>query len=361
MKKVLIIGPMPEPTTGVSLANKVVVENFKKHEIFKVQTINTSYNKFDDKLGVFSLSKALFFLKLNFLAYKIFKADTIYLTPGQTFFGVAKYTLFILLAKLLRKEIIAHIHGNYLGTEFKQLKGVKKAAFKSLLSHTNKGIVLSESLKDNLTPFIEDQNIHVLFNFVEDYLFTADNPQDKKIISQPRIIFLSNLMEEKGIFDLLEALKILEESNVNFKAKIAGNIDKSNQNKCETYFNSLKNVKYVGVVGGQEKKELLDWGKIFILPTYYKMEGQPISILEAMATENIVLTTKHAGIPDVFSDKKNGFYIEKRNPKDIVDKIQYIINNEKSSKEIMKENLILANKKHKVSNFISNLKAIFEA
>jgi len=30
------------------------------------------------------------------------------------------------------------------------------------------------------------------------------------------------------------------------------------------------------------------------------MEGQPISILEAMATGNIILTTNHAGIPDIF-------------------------------------------------------------
>ena len=201
----------------------------------------------------------------------------------------------------------------------------------------------------------------MLFNFVEDYLFNDRKSLQTNVLSEIRIIFLSNLMEEKGIFDVLECLKILEESGFSFKAKIAGNIDKTNQTKCEVYFKDLKNVGYCGVVKGEEKKALLEWGNIFVLPTYYKMEGQPISILEAIATGNIILTTKHAGIPDVFENKKNGFYVKKRNPKDIADKIQYIYNNKDISRQIMQENFVLAKQKYRVSNFINNLKAIFEA
>ncbi|MFT4801037.1 MAG: hypothetical protein ACI93N_000802, partial [Flavobacteriaceae bacterium] len=68
MKKILIIGPIPQPTTGVSLANKVVVENLSKTGVFKIDYINTSYNKFDENLGAFSLSKLFYFLKLNLFA-----------------------------------------------------------------------------------------------------------------------------------------------------------------------------------------------------------------------------------------------------------------------------------------------------
>ena len=72
MLKVLLIGPLPEPTTGVSLANKVVFESFKKTEGYQIDFINTSLDRFDESLGALSLYKIWFYLKLNFFAYKIF-------------------------------------------------------------------------------------------------------------------------------------------------------------------------------------------------------------------------------------------------------------------------------------------------
>ncbi|WP_298901094.1 glycosyltransferase family 4 protein [uncultured Psychroserpens sp.] len=363
MKKILIIGPIPEPTTGVSLANKVVADNLIEHDGFSVDTINTSYNKFDENLGAFSLSKFLFYLKLNFFAYKIFKANIIYITPGQTFFGVVKYTLFIALSKLAGKELITHIHGNYVGKEYGLLKGLKKQIFKILLSKTSKGIVLSESLTGNMSPFIPKDNIFVLYNFVENYLFPTSNEVKEKVQSfkKPKIVFLSNLMEEKGIFALLEALKILENEGVDYEAKIAGHIDASNKDKVTAYFDDLKHTTYCGVVRGQEKKDLLIWANTFILPTWYTMEGQPISILEAMATANVVLTTNHAGIPDIFKASINGFYVNKNDPNSIVNMVKTLSDNHESSNKIQEHNFNEAKEKYKVKSFIDNAVSIFRA
>ena len=102
-----------------------------------------------------------------------------------------------------------------------------------------------------------------------------------------RIFYLSNLMKEKGIFCLLNALKNLEKNNIIYKAKIAGNIDQKYSKEILNLFTELKNAEYIGVVNGDDKKNLLKWGNVFVLPTFYKMEGQPISILEAMATGNV--------------------------------------------------------------------------
>ena len=148
MNKILLIGPFPNPTTGVSLANKIVYQGLNLVDDIKVDFINTSYYKFDENLGAFSLSKFFFNLKLALYSYKIFKSDIVYITPGQTFFGVLKYAVFIILTSLLNKQLITHIHGNYLGKEYQNLKGVKKKIFKNLLNKTSKGIVLSESLTD---------------------------------------------------------------------------------------------------------------------------------------------------------------------------------------------------------------------
>ena len=102
--------------------------------------------------------------------------------------------------------------------------------------------------------------IYVLYNFVEDYLFVNEEVICEKLENaKPRIIFLSNLMKEKGIFELLEALKILEDEGFEYEAKIAGNIDAKHKSRIEHYFSRLEHTAYVGVVSGDEKKALLLW------------------------------------------------------------------------------------------------------
>ena len=354
---ILLVGPFPDPISGVSIANKVVKELLSADSDFLVETINTSYPSFDEQIGKFSIKKFLFYLSLNLSFFKIFKNNIVYITPGQTFFGVLKYSLFISITSLLKKELIIHVHGNYLGKEYQSLKGFKRVLFYFLVSRFTKGIVLSNSLKHNLTPFLEDKNIFSLPNFAQDYLYK----EDKKFVKDElRIFYLSNLMKEKGIFCLLNALKNLEKNNIIYKAKIAGNIDQKYSKEILNLFTELKNTEYIGIVNGDDKKNLLKWGNVFVLPTFYKMEGQPISILEAMATTNLVVTTNHAGISDVFQDKINGYFVEKNNENSIQKILSYLAANKSELKKIAEYNKTFFLNNFTVDIFKKNLLEIIK-
>lgn len=343
MTRILLIGPFPKPISGVALANKVVKKTLDKKNDFEASTINTSLPFFEESIGSFSIKKLFFNLGLNFKAIKIFSADKVYITPGQTFFGVTKYSLFILMSSLLGKELIIHVHGNYLGTQYQLLNGLKKKYFKFLLSRFHKGIVLSLSLKNNLTPFLKEENIFILNNFAQSFLYKDEL---KKDFRELKITYLSNLMEEKGILYLLEALKELEDNGVNYKAKIAGNIDDSLKEIIEKKLSQLKNTSYLGVVYSDKKKALLEWSNIFVLPTFYKMEGQPISILEALATQNLIITTNHSGIPDIIESEINGYIVQPKNSVSIKEKLSVL------SKDISKLKTICEhNKQYFLDNF----------
>ncbi len=354
----LLIGPLPPPITGISLANKVVYENFPKYfPYIKVQYIDTSIPIFENKITKFQKIKTSLFMYKNL--YKLFYVDKVYITPGQTFAGVLRYAPFILLAKVFKKEIILHSHGNFLHQEYERSGKLKKIIMNFILSKADKGIVLSPSLKKNLGYFIPEERIFIVYNFVEDYLLESI---PEKNFDEIRIIFLSNLMYEKGILDLLEALTLLKKKDINFKAKLAGNIEARIKEEIERYLKDLKGyVEYVGVVDKEDKKELLNWGNIFVFPTFYHREAQPISILEAMAMGNAVLTTRHGGIPDIFKEGINGFYIEKQNPKDIVDKIIYLYENKDLWRKISEQNIKETREKYTVEKFIKSLKEVFEA
>lgn len=324
MKKILIIGPFPEPINGCSLANDVLLNNLIKQG-FNVSTINTAVNLISSKQGTeFSIKKVFNFLKTYLLISKICYSNVVYTTPGQTFFGILKYAPFYICCILLKKPYIIHVHGNYLGKEYRRLLGFKKYLFGYFIRKSSAGIVLSESLRNNFDGLLENVKVHVIKNFVQKEFTSIEvAKKDDKL----RILYLSNIMLEKGIFELLDSLKFLSERGTDFELVIAGKVEKGIEDFFKQTLSSFgDNVKYIGTVYGKEKKEVLVNANMFVLPTYYSMEGQPISILEALATGNIIISTKHGGIPDIISDN-NGFLIEPKSVEQLTDILTKVSSN----------------------------------
>lgn len=266
------------------------------------------------------------FFKVYFKLFQLKQAKVVYFTPGQTFFGLLKYAPFIVFCQVYKIPYIIHVHGNFLGEQYRLLKGVKKQIFGALINKASAGIVLSESLKNNFKNLLPTEKVHVVKNFVPNEIFQKIDG-DLRNREFLQIVYLSNLMIGKGVLDVLDALIILKEQNIKFKAVFAGKIEQEIESLVKYKLKELQGMaSYIGVVKGDEKVLLLNNSNLFVLPTYYQMEGQPISILEAMAAGNIILATKHAGIPDVMSTK-NGFFVQKKAPKNIASILMQVSDN----------------------------------
>lgn len=353
--KLLVIGPFPPPITGNSLATQKVYHLLK--DSYNVNSINNSTKNISTSRN--SLKLVFFYLKLYSQVFKFLSADIIYVSIGMSFWGTLRDGVFIVLSRILRKKCIIHLHGNLTNQIYAELDGIKKKLYGSVYSAANYGIVLSDSLMKNLTPFMSEKRIFKLNNFVDldlsDFFITKKIEEPFKL----KILYFSNLIIEKGIFEFIQTLHSLEKNKIPFEAKIAGAIDESDKILIISMFANLPiNTTYLGPVFGKEKLELLKWGNIFILPTYYRPEGQPISILEAMSTGNIILTTRQGGIEDIVKEPKNGYFIEKRNPKSIEEKILYLSRNEKKAKEIQTNNHSEALSKYSIECFHLSLDTI---
>ena len=356
--KLLLIGPISPPITGCSVVNDLVLDKLNEKEGFQVYLINRSFSKFNEAIGQFSFKKFFFYISQYFQAHKIFKSDIVYVAIGLTFFGVLKDAPFLLFSKLLRKQVVLHVHGNYLQTQYALLSGIKKKIFHYILSKANKGIVSSELLKHNLTPFLSDDKIYWMPYFVEKTL--KDITEEDVVNTEGlNILYLSNLMEGKGIFDLFKALKLLDKKEISYQAKIVGGIDKENETLIFECLNSNSNIEYHKPIRGKEKIDAYLSSNVFVLPTYFKLEGQPIALLEAMITGNIIITTNHAAILDICSDK-NGFIVNKKSPEKIAEKLEYIANNLHDFKDMMVYNYHYAKDNYKPENFISRLAKVLK-
>ncbi|MFD2943389.1 glycosyltransferase family 4 protein [Flavobacterium notoginsengisoli] len=311
--KILIIGPFPQPINGCSLANEILLKQLKLKKEISVDIINTnSKNISSDNVGQFSFSKVFSFVKVYKKVTAISKSDIVYTTPGQTFFGIVKYMPFYFYCLAAGRPYIIHVHGNHIGNEYKSLKGFKKRFFAFFIRKASAGIVLSNSLKTNFDGLLDAKKVFIVENFAQDDLVQKTGiakPKDKL-----RLLYLSNLMEEKGILDFLDSLILLRNEGIIFEADIAGKIEDESEAIINNKFQELQGfIKYHGVVSGQSKTDLLQKSNVFVLPTYYRMEGQPISLIEAMAAGNIIVTTKFSGIPDIISTE-NGCFIPSKSP-----------------------------------------------
>jgi glycosyltransferase involved in cell wall biosynthesis len=324
---ILLIGPFPPPIQGNSFANQILYNNLQSRD-FTCNIVNTTSQSISSKQGnTFSIRKAINFLTNYLKIYKLLSTDIVYITPGQTFFGVIKYAPFILFCILLKKKYVLHLHGNDLRNEYYLQSKIKKKILYFLISRASVGIVLSNSLIRNFQPFMNSEKIVVIKNFVENIFYKRDIKKNTDCL---RILYLSNLMKEKGIIEILDALLILKDKNIKFIANFAGAIEETIKEEVLLKIDLLKNfASYDGVITGDEKVNAFSEANVFILPTYYKKEGQPISLLEALASGNVIITTKHSGIPDII-DERNGFFVEKKSVESIVKCLEHVNDNLKN-------------------------------
>ncbi|MCX8128916.1 MAG: glycosyltransferase family 4 protein [Clostridia bacterium] len=239
-----------------------------------------------------------------------------------------------------------------------------------LLSNVNKAIVLSESLKNSFEGILPKHKIEIVSNCIDDEIFISEYEFDEKLqsidcLETVNILFLSNMIESKGYRTVLEISKICKENRLEeYRFIFAGGFfSKADE---EYFFDFTKKhqlsetVEYKGIVTGLEKRELLRGSHVFILPTNYNKEGQPISIIEAMADGMCIITTKHAGIPDLVTDRENGFLVPYGDYKKMYDKIREISSDRGKLKEIYLNNRDKVKKYFLQEHYIKNLEKLFD-
>lgn len=222
-----------------------------------------------------------------------------------------------------KKKIIVHIHGGAFKNFYEESNNNRKKRIIETLNKANKIIVLSKEWKNFFGKIVDENKIEVIYNSVE-------VPEDfKKDFGKKRILFLGRFDEKKGIFDLLDVMTEIAKIDSDAKLYIGSNERKEKVNKIIKEYKLNNNVEYLGWVDEKLKKEVLKEATIFVLPSYY--EGMPMSVLEAMAYKNIVISTNVGGIPEIIENGYNGFLIEPGDKKELFNKIEKIINSDKKN------------------------------
>lgn len=314
LHKMLFVAPIGGMVTGQSNACLHALAAFKEH--FNVILVDTcKVTNATVFFHILSVCKALIQV-----VWKCPSSDVVYFNLSESFLGLLKDIIFINIFRINNKSYVCHLHGgNNLVAICKNRK-----LLRSLLIQTYGGaasfIVVGQHFKRAFLELGFQDNIFVLENFCSDDFIFSDEDINKKLndtnIQRPiNIVFISNFFEGKGFNELLEACVMLKaQDDTPFTLHLAGAFPSIGKKKAFLAKASAllgDNVVYYGILEGSAKRDLFFNADIFCLPTYYSYEGQPISILEALAAGCYVVTTDHAGICDIFENKVNGAFVLK--------------------------------------------------
>lgn len=326
MDNILLILHYPPPIHGAAIIGQYINESQIINSKF-----NNSYLKLGtanslDEIGRKSIAKFFrYFILIKNTIYSIitFKPQLVYMTLTAKGSGFYKDALIATIVKIFKCKIVYHFHNK--GVSVKQDRWFDNLLYKLVFKNADV-ILLSNHLYDDIRKYLAIDRVHICPNgippiAIEKYQKYRDFNNDPV-----RILFLSNLMKDKGVFELLEACKILKDRHIYFMCNIVGAagdiLVKELQAKIKEY-GIEQYINYLGPKYNDEKIKSLASANIFVFPSLE--DCFPLVLLEAMQASLPIISTVEGGIPDIVEDGVNGFLVNKGNVIDLADKIEVLI------------------------------------
>lgn len=232
---------------------------------------------------------------------------------------------FIWLAKLFGKKLVIQQHGGNIQQFYYSECGEKKQKFiRKTLQKADVFLVVASYLKDIFKDIVEEEKIEILTNAIE---IPKEVIQD---YSSQKVLFLGRLCKEKGIWELLEAVKELKKEFPRLELYLGGVWGEEELKKKAEEFGDF--VHYLGWIDAEKKDEYLRICNIFVLPTYF--EGLPMSLLEGMAYGCACVASEVGGIPQIMTNRKEGLMISAKDVQDLKNALRELLQNQKLQKEL---------------------------
>lgn len=289
--KILTIGPAAKPQGGIAQ----VIINYMTEVFTTMPRIEFNAGQKGAVLKniiafVWSLIKELWILLSN----RRIKIVHFHTAAGITFIRVS---IGWVIAKIFSKKTIIHIHAGAFPVYYRK----HSRYVKFVLKHSDRVVALSKEWYNFYTQEVGLNNVYIINNVI--------STPKKVSVSKDRLLhllFLGHLIENKGIFDLLQVMIDYHNQYINRLVLHIGGCFNENRIQEIIEDNKLSDiVRFEGWVTGERKIELLNLCDVFVLPSY--IEGLPLSILECMSYKMPIISTTVGGIPSIVETEINGY------------------------------------------------------
>ncbi|WP_278348323.1 glycosyltransferase family 4 protein [Stutzerimonas kunmingensis] len=154
----------------------------------------------------------------------------------------------------------------------------------------------------------------------------SEYPYSPVDTSRPvRFVFVARLLAEKGIFEFIEAARLVKKAYPETEFVVLGGLDSDNPTALsKEQLDSFVDEGLVIFPGHVDN--VLEWiagSHVFVLPSY--REGFPRSTQEAMSIGRAVITTDVPGCRETVVDGKNGFLVPPWDSSALAEKMLHLV------------------------------------
>jgi colanic acid/amylovoran biosynthesis glycosyltransferase len=232
---------------------------------------------------------------------------------------------FLAAQRLFKQSLIV----SFYGFDISRIPRSNPAAYDDLFREAEAITCLSEDMRDDLTDIdCPSEKIHEVPLSIDTDRFqyterTIDSEESVQILSVARFT------EKKGLQYAIEAISKLD-TDRELQYVVAGDGDRREMLEEQiAELNVEGQVELLGWQSQEEVSQLMSESHLFLLPSVTasdgNKEGTPTVLLEAQATGLPVVSTTHAGIPEIVADGDAGLLVPERDADALADALSELI------------------------------------
>lgn len=214
----------------------------------------------------------------------------------------------LLVAKACGARVLFQVHGGKLPQQFCGSSRVLAALLRWALSLPDALVVLAKVELEAYREFLHSDTVVVLPSGIDSASYAGLSRQPADPPGTLRLLYLGRLAKDKGLYELLQGLKIARAAGARARLVIAGSgAEESRLLRFVREGGIADEVEFAGPVFGADKAALLARSDALVLASY--AEGLPYALLEGMAAGMPVIVTRVGAIPDVVAEGVHGLFV----------------------------------------------------
>jgi glycosyltransferase involved in cell wall biosynthesis len=269
------------------------------------------------------------------------------------------YRKAVLLAatKLSGGRVLLHLHAAQLVQSHATTGRFGKAVLRWMFRSADYCVVLGDVWRRWVmdTFDVQPNKVGVIYNGVA---ATTSRPHTASRDGRFRLLFVGNLLERKGVKDLLRAFARPGIMARDVVLTMAGGGPVETYRKMAAELGIGDRVTFSGWVSQDDARSLMVNSDALILPAYD--EGLPLVILEALASRTPVICSPVGSIPEVLEDHRTALFVTPGDESEIAGAILTLLDHPEMGRELSDAGLRLYERLFTMEAFGRSIESLYE-
>jgi glycosyltransferase involved in cell wall biosynthesis len=327
---ILVIGPTPPPFHGVSVAMDAILKS-PLRERFQLCHLDLADRRGIEHVDKPDLHDVVLFLKQWWRLITLLRRErpaVAYLAISQSTIGFLRDSLLMLPPWIVGAHVILHLHGGNFKAWYESRSFLMRSYVRMVFRRVSYVAVLGESFRHLFDGLIDSNRVTVVANGI-DWPAVINPAREQHKPHRHRILHLSTLSRLKGALVLLAAIPLVLKIRQDVEFILAGPwLNEEDRREVESYISHhglSGHVVFTGPVSSLEhKRSIYSSADLFVFPGL-QQEGQPLVVLEAMASGLPVLFTDRGCLRDTVIEGECGLEVRSNDPQHLADRLLWCL------------------------------------